>query len=156
MCAFLVTIFFSHASISGDGEVRPIKVVMAEASVIVEGVVIGSGAGQCGKRKDIQSFYYLRVTRVVKGTLELSDVKACGAAPMLMDSKYVIFGKDYRIGEIVFEPDSVFLEFPLQEYYRLISFDSPVVNSDRGRAYATGILDQEFQKLYRELIKLAR
>ena len=156
LCACLTAIFFSHACNSAGGEVRPIDVVAADADVILEGVVIGSGVGKCGGEEDIGSFYYVRATKIVKGELEPSDIKACGIAPMLLDSKYVIFGKAYKADEIIFESDSVFLEFPLLKYYRLIVFDSPVVNSDRGRAYATGILDSDFQRLYSELTIISR
>ena len=36
------------------------------------------------------------------------------------------------------------LVFPLNEFYRLISFDGPVVASDRGDAYAVALHEPNF------------
>lgn len=151
--ALFVLMFAGQVCHASDGDVRPLAAVIADAGAVVEGAVVGSGIGGCGGEAEIKSFYIFRVTKVVKGDVDLKDITVCGSAPMLLGKKYIIFGDVYSDAEIVFLPDAVFLEFPMDEYYRLIAFDGPVVASDRGQAYATGIFEPNFSELYRDYIE---
>jgi hypothetical protein len=90
----------------------------------------------------------IRVTEVTKGKLENRDVKACGDAPLLLSNRYLVAANRHPGGDIVFEPDAVLLVFPLDEFYRLISFDGPVVASERGDAYAVGLREPNFIKRF--------
>jgi hypothetical protein len=129
-----------------------LKDVFAESSVIVYGAVIGSGAGSCGGQEGVNSFYILRVTDITKGDMQKGDIKACGSAPMLLDNLYLIAGTKFSNDEITFSPDAVLLVFPSDEYYRLISYDGPIVTSNRGDAYAVGILEPSFVERFGEVV----
>lgn len=140
----ILSIFCSTSCYASDGDTRSLKDVFAESSVVVYGAVIGSGIGSCGGKEGMSSFYVIRVTSVAKGDMQKGDIKACGSAPMLLDNLYLIAGTKFADDEIVFSPDAVLLVFPSDEYYRLISYDGPIVASDRGKAYAVGLHEVNF------------
>ncbi|WP_223620521.1 hypothetical protein [Lysobacter sp. ESA13C] len=141
-------IFFGSGFAQEGGDVRPLEEVFAESEYIFFGAVVGSGVGPCAGYEDRRSYYIIRVTEVTKGRLEKSDVKACGDAPLLLSNRYLVAANKHPGGDIVFEPDAVLLVFPFNEFYRLISFDGPVVASDRGDAYAVGLLEPNFIKRF--------
>lgn len=140
--------FFLDGFAQEKGDVRPLEEVFAKSDFIFFGAVVGSGVGSCAGYADRRSYYIIRVTEVTKGRLEKSDVKACGDAPLLLSNRYLVAANKHPGGDIVFEPDAVLLVFPLDEFYRLISFDGPVVASDRGNAYAVGLLEPNFIKRF--------
>lgn len=151
---FAMLLFASCSSTcwAGDGDVRPLENVFADSSVIIRGAVIGSGIGACGDKNGVSSHYTFRTTSVIKGDVQDGDIKACGAAPLLLGNQYIIAGDRRAVQEIVFSPDAVLLVFPTNEYYRLISYDGPLVTSDRGEAYAVGILEPDFLKRFGRVI----
>jgi len=126
--------------------------VFDEANAVVEGSIISSGVGACeGEQR--ASFYIVRLKRVIVGDISISDVRVCGIGltPILLGQRYIFAGKISQRDGIVFLPDSVFLVFREDEYYRLISFDSPIVKSDRGKAYAVGIRDDAVNGILQEM-----
>ena len=149
---FFFTVIFSWACHAGDGDIRPLRVVFLEAEVVLEGAMVGSGIGECGGKEGVNSFYFIRITEVISGDVEKKDIKACGAAPLLLGDKYLVAADKYSDDEIVFEPDSVFLEFPTSVYYRLISYDSPIVLSSDGQVYAVGVLESDLLKVMKDVI----
>ncbi len=154
LLALFLAAFFSTSCYATGGDVRPLKDVFSEANVILYGAVVGSGIGECGGKEGINSFYIIRVTDVAKGDVKKGDIKACGSAPMLLSSQYLIAGNKKTDNEIVFAPDAVLLVFPANDYYRLISYDSPVVTLDRGQAYATGILEADFISRFGDTVRV--
>lgn len=150
----LMTATYATACYASGGDTRPLNDVFSDASVIFHGAVVGSGIGSCGGKEGVSSFYILRVTDVAKGEVQKGDIKACGSAPILLGNQYLIAGDKYKNDEIVFAPDGVLLVFPTNEYYRLISYDGPVVTSDRGKAYATGVLEPDFLKRFGDIVKV--
>ena len=153
LAALVISIYSACCRASG-GDVRPLKDVFSEAGVILYGAVVGSGIGECGGKNGVNSFYILRVTGVAKGEVRKGDIRVCGSAPMLLGNQYLIAGDKYKNDEITFAPDAVFLVFPTDEYYRLISYDGPIVDSDRGIAYAIGVLEPDFIKCYGDMVKV--
>lgn len=136
------------------GEVRSLDDVFLQSNEVVQAFVVGSGIGACGGLDGNNAIYTLRVTVNYKGDIAGGDVKACGSAPLLLGNKYLIAGNKHADGDFVFASDAVLLVFPNDTYYRLISNDSPVVASDRGEAYAVGLLAPYFTERYRKLLKL--
>lgn len=153
LLAIYFAAFFSISCYAAGVEARPLKEVFSEADVILHGAVVGSGIGSCGGKEGINSFYIIRVTDVAKGGMKKGDIKACGSAPMLLSNQYLIAGNKYASNEIVFSSDGVLLVFPTNEYYRLISYDGPVVTSERGKAYATEILESDFLSRFGDTVK---
>lgn len=151
--AMLVTAVCSTTCYASGGDTRPLKDVFSEAGVIFYGAVVGSGIGNCGGKEGVNSFYTVRVTSVAKGEVQKGDIKACGSAPMLLGNQYLIAGNKYASNEIVFSPDGALLVFPANEYYRLISYDGPIVTSDRGKAYAIGVLEPNFLERFGDTVK---
>lgn len=93
--------------------------------------------------------YTLKVDQVLKGEAPATEsVKVCGNAPILLSNNYIIAGKTTSTGAIMFEPDSVILFVPLDKYFRPVSYDSPYIDSDRGRAYSAGIELSNFFELH--------
>ncbi len=122
--------------------------------MIVRGAVVGSGVGPCGGREGNYAFYTLRVTKVSKGDVRTGDYKACTAAPLLLGNNYILAGNKHDDSELVFPPDAAVMILPQDTFYRLISFDSPIVSSDRGQAYAVGTLSPHFIERFGDLLKL--
>ncbi len=149
---FIFAMAWPVACGASGGDTRPLSEVFSESPVIFYAAVVGSGIGHCGGKKELSSFYIVRVTEPVKGNIEKGDIKACGSAPMLLSNKYLIAGSKRNKGEIVFASDAVLLVFPSKEYYRLISYDGPIVASDRGKAYAVGVHEADFAKRYGEYV----
>lgn len=141
------------ASYADGGDTRPLREVFSSSDIVLHGAVIGSGIGSCGGRQGINSFYVIRVITTAKGGFGSRDIRACGSAPMLLASHYIIAGSKYSAEEIVFSPDAVLLVFPDGKYYRLISYDGPIVESDRGEAYAVGFLESELNKFLDSVVE---
>lgn len=121
---------------------------------MIRGAVVGSSIGSCGSEKERQSVYMLRISEVLKGPAMSGDVKVCGAtAPFLLLNEYIVAGQ-LEGEEIHFEPDSAILVFSLDRYFRLISYDSPIVESDRGGAYAAAIDEPNFLQRFSRSLQL--
>ncbi len=151
LAAILVATLFSTVCDASGGDNRSLEDVFSQSDVILHGAVIGAGIGTCGGKEGVNSFYIIRVSKVAKGDVQAGDVKACGSAPMLLANQYVIAGNKYEEDGVVFSPDAVLLVFPDDQYYRLIANDGPVVASDRGQAYAVGLLEPDFQARFKKV-----
>lgn len=116
LCLSLLSSFACRGS---QGDVRPIGEILSESDTIVYGVVVASGLAKCGGKAEQNSYYTLRVRKVIQGTIAKRDIRLCGSAPILLGNWYVVAGNSYSKSEIVFEADAVLLN-SFNGYYRLI------------------------------------
>lgn len=130
------------------GTTRPLPVVFDEAQVIVSGLIDGSAISSCGDDPRT-GVYTMRVTQVMKGKLlDPKSVKICGRAPILLSRDYIVAGKILPSGEVVFEPDAVIQFVPLTRYFRLVSYDSPLVEAGRETYFSVGVEVTDFIKIF--------
>jgi hypothetical protein len=145
LSSMLIIVFIPFSSWAADAR-RSLEEIYGAAPVVIKGRAMGAAVGNCGGEKQ-KSIFFIRVSVVMKGKVAKRDIKACGSsAPFVMFNEYIVSGKINRSGELLFDYDGVVLFFPPNNYYRLISDDSPIVSSGRGYAYAIATEEDDFKQ----------
>lgn len=150
--SMIVAMFCAMPCRADIGDVRPLGEVFSQSDTILFGVVVGSGVGECGGKRGNNSFYMIRVEKVVKGRIKPRDVKMCGAAPLLLGQWYVVSGNKYSNREVVFLPDAALYAFSDGRFYRLVAFDSPIFETSRGEVYGVAIIEKNLKERFADLL----
>ncbi|MEH6414649.1 hypothetical protein [Pseudomonas sp. CGJS7] len=144
LAAAMCFLVFSSDSYASVGETRPLQTVIDDSDDIVYGLITEARLGACNGEV-ASRIYVMQIRQSLKGDVAKDTrLTICGPAPILLGRNYIVAGKKEASGELVFQADAAILFVPFDRYFRLISYDSPYVDSERGVVFGVGIEDPNF------------
>lgn len=148
---------FSVSSLSwaSSGETRRLDDIYSSADIVFSGTLVAAEIKTCASNESTGMAYLFRGVRLLSGSRAPGDIEVCGPViPLIMSYQYIIAGNVSDEGGVSVAADGAVLVSTNNEFFRVISYDSLQVSSDRGRAYAIAIEEKDFFDRYASRLNL--